>query len=334
MALRSGLCVLALTIFLHLTQALPSLPTATDPILVTATVSTILPSLITVYSMVPATDEATDASAITTTPTGGILTTVTTTGTGVIAGSFTSTIISTISLTTSQVVVSTVGYSTLFGPDNQTISAVSSIPVAAPSISETPLVSVVSSSTILPTTASSLVAATPSSSTSPSTSARSSSTNAAVTGVSDPSSTSVPTSHSKELSISAKVGIGISVAIGIIFLIILSFWLGYSHRCKSQGKAEHGAASIEGLDTFRAGHPYESQTRFPTLTADKGHAYSTNTTIAGSGSPTLSGKSYDLPQSPPMTALPQITKADDQIFVGVPAHMSGSRRWSMKEFLK
>lgn len=105
---------LALSICLCLCNALPSVPIATDPILSTATVSTIVPSLVTIYSVVPATDSPNALKTITTTVNGRetVLTTA-----DVVAGSSTATIISTISLTQNQVVVSTIGYSTILGPD-------------------------------------------------------------------------------------------------------------------------------------------------------------------------------------------------------------------------
>ncbi len=105
----------ALSLWISSCNALPSVPVATAPIVTTTTISTVLPSLVTVYSVVPATDDPNAISTITTTI-DGQQTIVTSPG-GVIAGSSTSTIISTISLTTTQVVVSTIGYSTAYGPD-------------------------------------------------------------------------------------------------------------------------------------------------------------------------------------------------------------------------
>jgi hypothetical protein len=96
-----------------LTLAEPSVPIATNPILTTVTLPTVSISLVTVYSVVPATDASPNVP--TTTFISGRPATLT--PTGVIAGSSTETIISTVSLTTSEVVVQTIGFSTILGPN-------------------------------------------------------------------------------------------------------------------------------------------------------------------------------------------------------------------------
>jgi hypothetical protein len=121
-----ALWVVVLSVCVRICSALPSVPVATDPIVTTTTISTVLPSLVTIYSVVPATDDPNAISTITTTIDGQQ--TIVTAPDGVIAGSSTSTIISTISLATTQVVVSTIGYSTVFGPDP--VAAVSSSQVS------------------------------------------------------------------------------------------------------------------------------------------------------------------------------------------------------------
>lgn len=56
----------------------------------------------------------------------------------------------------------------------------------------------------------------------------------------------------------------------------------------------------------------------------------------------MSGKSYELPGSgahgshnhngiSELSALPQVND-DNPMYVGVPSHMSGTKRWSMKEY--
>jgi hypothetical protein len=70
----------------------------------------------------------------------------------------------------------------------------------------------------------------------------------------------------------------------------------------------------------------------------KGHAHSMATTAVGSPTTSTSGKSLDTAPNPSIyyhdaaavSALPQIGK-DEAMYVGVPAHMFGAKRWSMKE---
>jgi hypothetical protein len=338
---REYLYALALNAVLFLAHALPSAPIATDPILVTATVSTVLPSLVTLYSVVPATDAAPGSVATVTTTIDGTLTTVT--STAVIAGSVTSTIISTVSLTTNQVVVSTVGFSTVYGPDPTTSAVAASTPSAVPSSSATAPGSSTSSTSSLSSQSSSLAAV----STSTSTQSGGFSSPSTAVGANGSSSASL-SSHSKGLSTGAKAGIGVGVVLGVVILALLFFFLGqrYSRRRSNRAQIEADSLPVAENDDFRAGRPYEStgsRDAAPVFITGKGHAYSTNTTVAGSDSPSVSGKSCDLPHSSPMSnphdhselsALPQITKEDDQMYVGVPAHMSGSKRWSMKEFMK
>ncbi|EXJ73731.1 uncharacterized protein A1O5_03493 [Cladophialophora psammophila CBS 110553] len=349
---RQGLLyVLALSIFLCFCNALPSVPVATDPILSTLTVSTVVPSLVTVYSVVPATDAAPNALATITTTIDGLPTTVT--STAVVAGSITSTIVSTVSLTTNQVVVSIIGYSTVFGPDPIATTTASSVsPATAASTSDTPSLTITSASETLPTTAS--VQATSASTTSSDTStalaftANQPSSSAAVTGTSAPSQASHSSSSSKGLTAGAKAGIGIGVAIGVILLVILSFLLGqrYSRRLNGLAKANTDLTGADEKDIFQAGRPYEStgsKHHSLGLSATKGPASSMNTTAIGSGSESVSGRSYDMPLSdssnnrvnnPELSALPPIENEDQPMYVGVPSHMSGSKRWSMKEYMK
>jgi cell wall integrity and stress response component len=348
MCQRRGFRALALAVIPFFANALPSVPVATDPILVTATVPTVLPSLVTIYSVVPATDAAPNQETIVTTTIDDTATTIT--STALIAGSVTSTIISTISFATSQVVVNTVGYSTIFGPDPTT--------AAAPAISETAISTPATSPSTTPQT-SELVSTTSSSEQTTSLAALTTSSSAATpsgspsststaVGANNPSAASISSSHSKGLSTGAKAGIGVGVALVVILLVVLSFLLGqrYTRRRNNLSSATPDEVSVEEKDVFQAGRPYEStssQVASPALTTGKTHAYSTNTTAIGSGSPSVSGRSYDMPGSPPaenryenseLSALPPIIKEDNQMYVGVPTHMSGSKRWSMKEFMK
>ncbi|KAJ9603673.1 hypothetical protein H2200_011859 [Cladophialophora chaetospira] len=347
MCLHNGFCAFVLAAFFFFANALSSVPVATDPILVTATIPTVVPSLVTVYSVVPATDATPGAATIITTTINGAVTTFT--STEPIAGSVTSTIISTISLTTNQVVVSTVGFSTVFGPD-PTTPIVSSISTTA--LPTSPTSSTVSSVSDTAATAlsndqtnSPVATVTRSSTATSSVSPTSTSTAVGANGSSTASSSS---SHAKGLSSGAKAGIGIGVGIGVILLVGLSFLLGqrYSRRRNNVAGAKRKEAAAGEKDTFQAGRPYETtgpQYASPALTAGKSHAYSLNTTAVGSGSPSVGRQSFDAPNSPrrqshyddaELSALPPITKEDDQMYVGVPTHMSGSKRWSMKEFMR
>lgn len=118
-----GEALWAIVLSICLCNALSSVPVATNPIVTTATVSTVVPSFVTIYSVVPATEHSDTTSAITTTISGQQ--TILTPGGSVIAGSVTSTIVSTISLTTTEVVVRTIGYSTVLAPDPATLVSLS-----------------------------------------------------------------------------------------------------------------------------------------------------------------------------------------------------------------
>ncbi|EXJ60171.1 hypothetical protein A1O7_04323 [Cladophialophora yegresii CBS 114405] len=347
MCQRRGFWALAVAVCLAFADAQSSVPIATEPILVTATVPTVLPSFVTVYSVVPATDAAPNQVTIVTTTIDGTATTIT--SAAVVAGSVTSTIVSTISFTTSQIVVSTVGYSTIYGPDQTT--------AAVPSISETAIsTSAIAGSTApiasepVSTTSSSYHTTSLTASTTPSLAATTSrnASSASTIGDNNPSSTSTPSSHNGGLSTGAKAGIGIAVALLVILLVVLSFFLGQrcTRRRNNISRVTPDEDSVDEKDTFQAGRPYETtgpHAASSAHTSDKTNAYSTNTTAVGSGSPPVSGRSYHNPGSPPrehryedseLSALPPITNEDSQMYVGVPAHMSGSKRWSMKEFMK
>ncbi|KIX00788.1 uncharacterized protein Z518_09853 [Rhinocladiella mackenziei CBS 650.93] len=333
-----------------LCNALPSVPIATDPILTTETVPTVLPSLVTIYSVVPATDDPNAIATVTTTVNGRE--TILTTAGGVIAGSATSTIISTLSLTTSQVVVNTVGYSTVFGPDPTTPTtdpivapaATTSTPVTAPT---TPSVTSNGALTTLtgPSVTSSIGDTTVSLGSLTSTSAKPSPASPTAVGASGSTSSSP-----KGLSTGAKVGIGIGVAVGVILLALLSFFLGQRYSRRRNGYASNtdndpNAVAAEEKDTFQAGHPYEltgSKHHPSDISTGKGHQYSRTTTEVGSGTESMSGKSYDMTTSgsptnhnetEELSALPQL-RDDGPMYIGVPSHMSGSKRWSMKEYEK
>ncbi|OAG38779.1 hypothetical protein AYO21_06974 [Fonsecaea monophora] len=322
--------LLALNIFLCFCIASPSVPIATDPILSTETIPTVIPSLVTIYSIVPATDAVPDTVTTITTTIDGQTTTVV--STGVIAGSITSTIISTISLTTSQVVVNTVGYSTILGPDP---TPATTAPVVAPTTAapnpETPILTTSSPLGEVPTSSnfeitSTLTTSSSISATSSSTASSSSSSPlTSATGSDLSSQTSHSSSTSKGLSTGAKAGIGVGVALGVILLALLSFLLGqrYSRRRNENARNNASLTGANEKDIFLAGRPYEASG--PRLDA-----------LAG-------GKSYDMPGSDSvknyannsdLSALPPVGQGDEPMYVGVPAHMSGSKRWSMKEFVK
>ncbi|KAI1609190.1 hypothetical protein EDD37DRAFT_142476 [Exophiala viscosa] len=348
----------AVVLIICLCNALPSVPVATNPIITTATVSTVVPSLLTIYSVVPATEQSDTTSVITTTINGQQ--TTLTPSDSVVAGSVTSTIISTISITTTEVVVKTIGYSTVLGPDTatSTISSTTSIPItnttvssSSPAtsiaISQTPTsqalvqtistTGIVSSSTIV--SASSRVSSTSTQDIISS----SSTTSSASSTASTISALSKSSSHS--LSAGAKAGIGIGVAVGVLGLIVGSFCLGrrVSRRSKAEG-AESSNDPAPGIteekDAFRAGRPYEdtAPTKLGARSLSPKNGYSGTTTEVGSGSleresistssPTMPAYQYNNPR---LSALPQL-QDNDPMYVGVPSHMSGSKRWSMKEY--
>lgn len=72
------------------------------------------------------------------------------------------------------------------------------------------------------------------------------------------------------------------------------------------------------------------------------HPHSFSTTEVGSSKGSMSGKSYEMSPSTmsnyhdaaELSALPQFGKDDGPTYVGVPSHMSGSKRWSMREYEK
>ncbi|KAK7899808.1 hypothetical protein LTR67_003553 [Exophiala xenobiotica] len=338
-----ALWVVVLSVCVRICSALPSVPVATDPIVTTTTISTVLPSLVTIYSVVPATDDPNAISTITTTIDGQQ--TIVTAPDGVIAGSSTSTIISTISLATTQVVVSTLGYSTVFGPDPvaaTTPAAVASeaaptslVTTSAPTpiplvVSTTPPIELISSSS----TSSLIISDTSTTSTSFS----------APTAIATDASSSSASSSSGSLSTGAKAGVGVGVAIGVLGLIVASFLLGlrYSRRRRSRNDAHAPPGphpDAEEKNTFQAGRPYE-ETRTDRYAIDPlacKNGYSRATTEAGSESGV---KSHDRssPVAPAyhnnddLSALPQFKNND--MYVGVPTYMSGSKRWSMREFEK
>ncbi|KAJ9497321.1 hypothetical protein H2202_007125 [Exophiala xenobiotica] len=341
-----ALWVVVLSVCVRICNALPSVPVATDPIVTTTTISTVLPSLVTIYSVVPATDDPNAISTITTTIDGQQ--TIVTAPDGVIAGSSTSTIISTISLTTTQVVVSTIGYSTVFGPDPvaaTTPAAVASetAPTSPVTTTTPPSIPLVVSTTppieVISTSSTSSVIIGDTSTTSTSFSAPTT----IATGVSSSSSSSA-SSSSGSLSTGAKAGIGVGVAIGVLGLIAASFFLGL--RCSRRRRSRNNAHALPGphsdaeeKNTFQAGRPYE-ETRTDRYAIDPlagKNGYSRATTEAGSESGV---KSHDRssPVAPAyhnnddLSALPQFKNND--MYVGVPTYMSGSKRWSMREFEK
>ena len=353
MGQRGCLYALAINALLYLVDASPSVPVATYPILVTATVTTVFPSVATVYSVVPATDIPPTPTFTTIIDDNGNTITMPT----AVAGSVTSAIIYTISLTTSQVVTSTLGFSTIFGPDSTTPAASTSTPDAVPSASTapltTPIISQTSTRTSFADQTSSLVTHSSSASTNSTSSANHSSTSgvagvAGVAGANSSSSSPSSVSSAKGLSTGAMVGIGIGVVIGVVFLAALSFLLGqrYSRRQNEDDHSTPKNEYIEKTVIFQAGRPYEmndSDGLSPLPTSAKGHAYSMRTTVAGTESPPFTGKSYDTSKSPRMntsydqpdlSALPQISQEDEQMYVGMPSYMSGAKRWSTKEFRK
>lgn len=113
----------ALLSFLVLCNAQSSVPIATQPVVSDVTLTSVIPSLQTIYSVITTSStEAVPLSIATiTTIVGGETTTIFSTVSGeanarpVVIQTITSTLVSTISVTTTQVVQSTVGFTTILG---------------------------------------------------------------------------------------------------------------------------------------------------------------------------------------------------------------------------
>ncbi|KAL2441932.1 hypothetical protein ABEF95_016895 [Exophiala dermatitidis] len=360
-----GALVLAVA---HVGNAIPSVPVATDPILSTETVSTVVPSLLTIYSTVPGTGVPGETQTITSTV-DGQPTTITSVA-GDAAASETSTIISTIYLTTTSEVVNTVGYSTVLGPDPVTStsdpataitsSPTSTVPVETPTttstIAETSSTSSTSFVAVVPSSTDAPVTTTPASSTplstvisaSPTTSQPSASSS---TSDSLQASTSAHASHSPGLSPAQKAGIGVGVAIGVFLLAVGAFILGlhYSHRRTAKAAARYDGSKSPGgeaKDDFLVGRPYEhmvAQSRSPNMSVRKD--YQNPTEVHSVSSSSRLYEAQNAPSSPPLpprshqrvnggySPFPP-AQEDEPMYIGVPSHMSGSKRWSMKEYEK
>jgi len=163
----------------------------------------------------------------------------------------------------------------------------------------------------------------------------------------------VPYSSGGGLSAGAKAGIAIGAIIGVTALIVAGFLLGqrYSRRRSAEGAYTENLPdpTVHEKDGFQAGRPYEltGSNRQPTeMSTGKMHPYSFTTAETLSPSESVSGKSYEMPgcgvspsysaynEPAELSALPQIDQKEAPMYVGVPAHMSGSKRWSMKEYEK
>ena len=119
----------------------------------------------------------------------------------------------------------------------------------------------------------------------------------------------------------------------------------YTRRRGADRDHANNMAAVE-KDTFQAGRPYEltGSKRLPTeMSVGKMHPYSMTTAETISPAVSTSGRSYEMPGSSvspysepaELSALPQFDEKDPSpMYVGVPAHMSGSKRWSMKEYEK
>ncbi|EXJ94754.1 hypothetical protein A1O1_03152 [Capronia coronata CBS 617.96] len=352
-----------LFVLVRVAHALPSVPIATDPILSTATVSTVVPSLVTIYSVVTATDAGGAVQTLTTTVNGQE--TIVATSDSVGGGLVTNTIISTVSLPTDVVVVSTVDYSTILGPDPVTTTTdpataaptiAEATPVAAPATtiqtpvepSSTSVAAIVASTTSAATSDPQSASSTPSTTSSESTSSSQSRTlsTASTTSPGSSISSSSSTSTSQGLSTGAKAGIGVGVAIAVIILVFVAFLLGrrYSQRRNSSANKTYDSSrppDAEEKNVFQAGLPYEhtGSRRHYGGAPGKGHYVSDLTIEAESESSGRSHKGVGLhsatgqPDATGISALPQVEE-NDQMYIGVPSHMSGSKRWSMKEYEK
>lgn len=162
------------------------------------------------------------------------------------------------------------------------------------------------------------------------------------------SSAASVSSPSHGLSTGAKAGIGIGVALGVVVLAVLSFLFGqrFSRRRQSLSRPatdDRSESTLAEKETFKAGRPYEftGSLKHPSeLAAGKIHPHSLTTTEIGSATESMSGRSYEPSGSAmsnhndaaELSALPQFGRDDGPTYIGVPAHMSGTKRWSMKEY--
>lgn len=113
----------ALLSFLLLCNAQSSVPIATQPIVSDVTLTSVIPSLQTIYSVITTSSTEAVAPSISTVTTvvSGETTTILSTASGeanarpVVIQTITSTLVSTISITTTQVVQSTIGFTTILG---------------------------------------------------------------------------------------------------------------------------------------------------------------------------------------------------------------------------
>ncbi|KAL6246093.1 hypothetical protein RBB50_007246 [Rhinocladiella similis] len=248
-----------------------------------------------------------------------------------------------------------IGYSTVFGPDPEPAATPASTPATTPdSAAPTTPINDPATISVSPGTSTTLPNEIVSSSGASTTnrvsdvarvtSSTSSSALAAATTAAGSSASSV--SSSPSLSTGAKAGIGIGAVIGAIGLIIVSFFLGqrYSRRRRIEA-AGHSHSESDGpdqeKDVFLAGRPYEETNldhNTNESTTGKNQSSPAATEVGSASperkfddvsSPTMS--SYHSPNGE-LSALPQVR--DDDMYVGVPSYMSGSKRWSMKEYEK
>jgi hypothetical protein len=130
--------------------------------------------------------------------------------------------------------------------------------------------------------------------------------------------------------------------VGLLAALFFVLGLRYSRRRNNRAVSDHDAPMHETPDEFVAGHPYEATNMTPSSTA-KGMAYSTVTTAVSTSSGSVSGNPNEKRLSHPasdqhdaqaLSALPQMHEDDQPTYVGVPAHLSGEKRWSGRGIMK
>jgi hypothetical protein len=128
------------------------------------------------------------------------------------------------------------------------------------------------------------------------------------------------------------------------FFAALFFVLGlrYSRRRNNRPAIDRRPSMHETPDEFLAGRPYEATNTTHSSTA-MGKAYSIVTTAVSTSSGSVSGHlnekrlshpAFDQHDAEALSALPQMNDDDQPTYVGIPAHLSGEKRWSGRGIMK
>ena len=132
------------------------------------------------------------------------------------------------------------------------------------------------------------------------------------------------------LSTGAKAGVGVGVALGVSILVALAFYLGLLYSRRRRHGEEDAKFSLPSEDTFQSGPPYEFSGKGQLDTPE--HEWSGPEKRMAPLYETAPSRLHDTEE---LSALPEIKEpADAPMYIGVPAHMSGSKRWSMPGYGK